>query len=78
MNKRKRKAIGIIQAVMAIALCIAMGTTATYPNNSKATAEMVGKTISGSLIKTDKDASELRSKYFSSDVVKTSASIAEF
>ena len=77
MNKRKRKAIGIIQAVMAVALCIAMGTTAAYPNNSKATAEMVGKTISGSLIKTDKDASELRSKYFSRDVVKTSAKTYE-
>lgn len=77
MNKRKRKAIGIVQAVMAIALCIAMGTTAAYPNNSKATAEMVGKTIGGSLIKTDKDASELRSKYFSSDVVKTSAKTYE-
>ena len=77
MNKRKRKVIGILQAAMALTLCIAMGTAAAYPGKSKAEAEMVAKTISGSLIKTDMDASELRSKYFSSDVVKTSAKTFE-
>ena len=70
MFKHKKKIIGSLQAATALALCISMAFAASY--SSKADVKNYGsKTLTGNLVRTELDTSELRSQYFNKDVVQT-------
>ncbi len=69
MFKHKKKIIGSLQAATALALCVSMVFATSY--SSKADVSYGSKTLTGNIVKTELDTSNLRSQYFNKDVVQT-------